>query len=517
MLFELLQQQLLYARQSDSLLQKNRTSGKKIDVPSTGTVISSAYEQLRNAAENAEDHLLLQHAIRRFLKRKMFIGKPDFYDLGEDLIIELVQAGYFKDIQFGQKVAGVISELTNQALQTYHNLRQSRVSRDQAQDWILSTLSVEIEGILNPHSASLVILYIAHKNFMNIFPKKKLVFNQTESEQYEIALYVAIHIALFKSDIAIIRHDLLRVYHQNQTDIKGYILFNKNVDKLYMSKLTGRLRRLVFKNGAPLRILKSLCEDYPNIVDQLGNREQFLAMYRQRIEIEYDQVGKKVDKGIIKSIIFILITKTIIGAGVEVPYDLVTTGAIATVPLLINLIVPPLYMASLKLGLKPPGWQNIDPLQEYIDTILYTNNKPQLILFEQARPHRAITGWLYSIIIVTPLLIVIYILRLLKFTPLQMVIFFTFLSTASFLGFRLRNRIREVEFGNRPASGLLAAVRDYFYLPFILLGQWISGKYAKINIVGNVLDVLIELPLKTVLKLVRQWVSFVNQKQEEII
>ena len=56
-----------------------------------------------------------------------------------------------------------------------------------------------------------------------------------------------------------------------------------------------------------------------------------------------------------------------------------------------------------------------------------------------------------------------------------------------------------------------------FYLPFIVMGQWISSKYARANIVAYVLDVLVELPLKTVLRLVRQWVRFLNEKHEEIL
>jgi hypothetical protein len=34
--------------------------------------------------------------------------------------------------------------------------------------------------------------------------------------------------------------------------------------------------------------------------------------------------------------------------------------------------------------------------------------------------------------------------------------------------------------------------------------------------VSYILDILVELPLKTVLRLVRQWVRFLNEKHEEI-
>ena len=101
------------------------------------------------------------------------------------------------------------------------------------------------------------------------------------------------------------------------------------------------------------------------------------------------------------------------------------------------------------------------------------------------------------------------------FNMVQGIIFFIFMGTASFLGFRLSRIVRELELvTSRP--GLLATARDLLYLPFILLGQWLSDKYARINVIALILDTLIELPLKTVLRLVRQWTDFISEKKDEI-
>ena len=94
-------------------------------------------------------------------------------------------------------------------------------------------------------------------------------------------------------------------------------------------------------------------------------------------------------------------------------------------------------------------------------------------------------------------------------------IFLVFLSAASFLGFRLSRLIRELEVV-RSASNGLTFIRDLIYLPFVVVGQWMSEKYAKVNIVAMVLDMLIELPLKTVLRLVRQWGAFIDDRKDRI-
>ena len=91
-------------------------------------------------------------------------------------------------------------------------------------------------------------------------------------------------------------------------------------------------------------------------------------------------------------------------------------------------------------------------------------------------------------------------------------IFFIFLSTAAFLAFRLSRQIHELEAVNT-SQGSLSLMRDIMYMPFIYVGWQISYRYSKINIVAIVLDILIEMPLKTILRLVRQWNQFLNAKK----
>ncbi len=59
-------------------------------------------------------------------------------------------------------------------------------------------------------------------------------------------------------------------------------------------------------------------------------------------------------------------------------------------------------------------------------------------------------------------------------------------------------------------------VRDLLYLPFVVVGQWMSDKYSKVNVVTIILDMLIELPLKTVLRLIRQWGAFIDDRKDRI-
>src|SRR4051812_28913385 len=102
---ELLQQQLAIAAQRDQHAANLNASGTPLEIPGTGKILSSAYEQLRNAAEYAEEHLLLQRAIKRFCKRNLFLTRHDTKGLGNELIVELVQAGYISGSRYSTGTA----------------------------------------------------------------------------------------------------------------------------------------------------------------------------------------------------------------------------------------------------------------------------------------------------------------------------------------------------------------------------------------------------------------------------
>lgn len=142
-------------------------------------------------------------------------------------------------------------------------------------------------------------------------------------------------------------------------------------------------------------------------------------------------------------------------------------------------------------------------------------SKSYAVRIPRATPSAAF-NLLYAVMFVAVFAGLSYVLYKLQFNIVQGVIFFVFLSTASFLAFRLSNQIREIEVTSS-SQGSLSLLRDILYMPFIYVGQQISYRYSKVNIVATFLDILIELPLKTILRLARQWTQFLNSKKDELI
>lgn len=513
---ETLRGQLDTARLYDETVHRQNMSGEPIFIPGMGRTISSAYEQLRNAAEYNEGRLLvLQRAIKRFSKRLLFVMRYQPEDVGRELLIELVQAGYLQEGQFGTKTAKAISKLAVEQMHLYGQLRQAHVPQGKALDWILSVLSVRAQDYLQPYAYHLALAAFAYEHFLQQLPKERLARTTDEVEDYDIALYVAVHQALLKSNIDVVRTDLLRLYSKNTKEIHDYTVWNERIDKLFASPQTRRLKRLVSKNGAPFRVLKGLIEDTPDLVDILDNREQFLSAYEYQIGKEYRRTIQRLNSGLIKSIVFIFITKSIIGLGIEVPFDFAVYGVVALLPLTINLLFPPLYMASIRLGLVTPSDADARATRHYMETLLYEKKTPALNLRERTKPYSPLAKLTSALLFLVPLVVTVMVLQHLQFNPLQMAIFFLFFSTASFLGFRLGAIVRELKM-SRPQATLSSMFLDFFYLPFIQLGQWLAGKYARVNLVGDILDTAIELPLKSMLRMIRLWIRFMNEKYDEL-
>ncbi len=512
-LLELLRQQLLVARQLDQQAREALASGTLLEVPMAGKMVSSAYEQLRNAAEYAEEHLLLERAIKRFCKRNLFLAKRRSPALGAELIVELVQAGYLQGNEFSKATAGRLDRQIDIYLAAFGHLRQAHVKHNTAMDWVLAHLASDIESTLNPHHAQQATVSFAYHYFLQAIPRSQFA-NSPEAASYEFCLYIAVHQALLKSDIDIIRYQLLVLYKQSPHDTTGFKRLNEQIDAYYASPLTQQLKRLIGRSGAPFRVLRSLIDDRADVADILPDRELFMDAYNRQITREYKGVEKRLDRGLVKSIVFIFITKIIIGVAIEVPYDLVMRGTVALLPLGLNLLFPPLYMASLKLSMRLPSSSNASALSVAMDQLLYEPEVRQLVV-PPARISSAGGKIMYTLLFAIPVTVTWLILQRTGFNIVQMIIFFVFFSTASFLGFRLSTLVRDLELETRQA-GVLVSLRGFFYLPFIVAGQWLSRKYNKVNAVGRFLDVAIELPLKALLRLLRQWIRFLNEKHEEL-
>jgi hypothetical protein len=486
-------------------------SAEKVHVVGGGGTIIAAYEQFRNAAEYTEEHLLLQRAIRRFYKR-LFLpqDRAQIAHSAEELIVELTLAGYLANDSTPVATLAVIDKLALSYFDAHSQVHQTTQFK---YAWTLDVLSVQIEDTLHDRTEENVFTQLCFDHFHATIDMKS-VAKDVPANDAEAALFIAIHRALLHSGDATIRTALLDRYRQTPEKLETYITVNHQINALFDADITDKLLRIVTRRGAPLRVLRHMMKDQEDIESLLQTKPNFLAKFETQIHKEYEHIAQRINRGIIKSVIFLIITKVIIGLAIEVPYDYAMHDHIIVLPLLINLLFPPLYMILLRLTLVLPGYANTTALIDRIDAIFYGQPAQYLARRRSGRFGMAF-NIVYAAIVIGVFSLVSWWLISLGFSILHLLIFFVFLSTASFLGFRLSRMVRDIEVVDADQNGV-TILRDVLYLPFVIVGRWISDKYAKVNIVATILDLVIELPLKTVLRLIRQWSAFISSKKDEL-
>ena len=64
------------------------------------------------------------------------------------------------------------------------------------------------------------------------------------------------------------------------------------------------------------------------------------------------------------------------------------------------------------------------------------------------------------------------------------------------------------EFGN---------VANFFYVPIVTMGKWLSESFSQINVFIFFLDFIIEAPFKLFVEMFEQWTAYVKERKEDVI
>lgn len=499
-------------RKQEELIRADKST---FHVDGVGKAISLGYEQLRNAAEYTDGNALFQKAITRFLSRLFLLGDEErILGSAEELVVELTLSGYIENDFVNEAMMQDLSDLINVHWNLYKDMN---VGVKTKKAWIIEPLASRIEDLFYPYNKKMAVAQLAYEYFATTFKEEVKYFDSIK--EAHLTLFVAIAKSLIKATDGTIRVDLLSRYRVSLKNKESYAKFNQELDKIFASSECLEIEKNVSRKGAKFRILLRMVEEDKDLSIFLKSKDKFKSEYENTIKSTYLGIDRLVKNGVIKSVVFLLITKTIIGVAIEVPYDLFFYDHIMWLPLIINLLFPPIYMILLSFTLTMPKSYNYKNLTDEIIKVFYKKESSLLIGRKNKSRGSETLNFIFNIFYWIFFVITIYwciwLLLKLGFNIVALGIFFIFISTASFLGFRLSRYIREVEvgYGEIDAKTL---IRDFLYMPFVMVGSWISDKYSRFNIVSIILDLLIELPLKNILYLIRQWGIFISSKKDQM-
>ncbi|MFH1781865.1 MAG: hypothetical protein ABH835_04620 [Patescibacteria group bacterium] len=505
--------------------------GPKIQVSDMVSRFASIYEKVRNVVDFREEHLLRKHAIKRILKRRlMIIGLKRGESIAKPMIEELIRARYLPNDTIPEIKILEVDQAIDKYLYLMKRVNDQRKRKDirKVADWILSVGACEIEERLVPSPREK-----ATVEFMfNIVSKEiNIPDNKLPEEDKQILIYLETLKSLLKADAPILSYHLLRVFYPNwlQADRAQVDEVASNIDDLREkmdSMITSRngekVLRILKRYSIVFLILHDIMQDDPkNIRLKMENEAVLDETIKEACEKRYKATRTKLNRSIIRSIIYIFITKMAIAIAIELPIDYYLLNSLNYVSVAVNILVPPLLLLIIAMTIRVPNEKNTLKIIAGIKKTAFLDQKP-LITEEIKKPVKRskffnfIFKLLYAITFIIPFTAIIIGLVLLDFSVPSIFLFILFLCIVSFFGIRLRQISQELNMIERKES-VSNAIVDFFFLPILKVGQWISVNFSKINIFVFILDFIIEAPLKLIFEVLEDWFSFVREKKDEIV
>ncbi len=525
------------SQQTQKLIQKYQTWQDSlqpkpeiptIHVDEVASAVAAFYEKIRGVVDWREEHLMRRAAIERMLKRRLLLTK-DSQEVAEPLTLELIRSGHFPNDRIPETVISQVKKIIEKYVFILENAPPAPAEKMKAQlyDWLLSIAACEIEEeLIPPHRERALINYMTEA-----MTEKIQLNNGISEEQKNIYIHIAVQRALFKLDNPIIIYNLLKRQYPQWHDLKNgdsplpeisqNIYSNwKTFEKYLKQRLSEKFYKVCERYDTAYLVLGDVISEEPMTAqEKLSMPEEMENKISAAYEKRLKTLKKRINRAAIYATISIFVTKILLALAIEVPFDRYVTGQFSYQALAFNILIPALLMLFLISTIRPPKKENLQQVIMEVIKIAYVTESKDVYTIKILRKR----GWLmnafitsfYSFGFLASFGLIILGLYKLDFGILSMIIFLVFISLISFAGTKLRERSRELEIMERKESFLMFII-DLFSLPIIRMGKWLSGQWAKYNVIVVFFNFLIDMPLQTFIEFLEKWREFLKEKKEEI-
>jgi hypothetical protein len=514
--------------------KKSSQAFETIQVSEVLGKLARLYERIRNTVEYKGEHVLRRNAIERILKRLIWEQESvrvnvDPTRVTETLLKELIWARYLPNKTVPKEKEQVVKNAINKYLYVLKNIDKihSDVKTSKVKDWFWGIASAEIEDIVDPSNRDLYV-NLMYGWFLNYFEWQNKGLSDHEKQ---IQLYLATHRAYTKSDDAIMRYYLLLKEYPNWQDanqkeiddfIKKFPQIYKEIERNLNYDGRYALFRIVQKQLPAFDIFRTIAEDKNvNLTQLLKSKKSFNRKIIKVCSLKYEQIRSRVNTGIVRSIIYIFITKVMMALIIEVPFEIYWYGDVRYTPLGINILLPPLLMFLIGLSTRIPGEENTKEIIKRLNSVVYKTDSDVKQAFSIRQTRRRTTlGSVFAFLYLALFILVFgglgYLLLKINFTLFGIIIFFGFLSLVLLFAFRVRFNANELKVKKEDESAIGHLI-SYLTLPFLNIGFYLSKGFEKLSFLTIILDFIIEAPLKSIIDIFEEWTSFLREKKEEVV
>jgi hypothetical protein len=485
------------------------------------------YEKARLAIDYQEEHLLRRNAILRIIKR--YAGSDTtINEIAERLIRELIWAQYLPNREIPVSFISDLIPLFDKyepLLREIDNL--SEADKDYAFNWLLEAMATEIEYAISPpvHDEATV-------SFMYEEIKARIEWDDAyrlSSEQKDLFAYISVHQTLLKSDEATLRFRVLSIYYPEWPGDAPVLLINsikdnllqvlETIDQQIHNPLVDKLSVAIRRKCGLFRIIGEAVKEKPqDIPELLANPEKMdkhlVTVLKKRTQ-DFRQVLRRT---VLRSIGFLFLTKMLMALIVEAPYEIIYLQHDSYIPLIVNIFFPPVMLALLALTVTIPEKQNAVDYMAATRAIIVGADHPLLNVRMKKRKTTTLDILFSFFYLITYVVVyggIAIILYFLHFTWLSILLFLFFLSMVAFFGIRIRLSTKDIVL-NEARRGLAGIIFDFFMIPVVRFGRWLSVKVSKVNVFVYFFDFILEAPIKVAIRVFESWTDFISEKREEL-
>jgi hypothetical protein len=211
-------------------------------------------------------------------------------------------------------------------------------------------------------------------------------------------------------------------------------------------------------------------------------------------------------------------TKMVLALVLEGPIEWVLYRNIHIPALLVNLLFPATLMFIVGLFIRIPGQDNTDRITGALDELMGEGTPTMLTIVSPPRRSalaKTVLGLTYLLTFIVTFGGIVLMLDALSFTWISSLIFLFFLCLVSFFAYRIRLGARENTVIDNKVT-LWTSLVDFFSIPILRAGRWLSRNINRINIFLFFFDFIFEAPYKYVLTLLEEWFAFAKEKKDEL-
>jgi len=123
-------------------------------------------------------------------------------------------------------------------------------------------------------------------------------------------------------------------------------------------------------------------------------------------------------------------------------------------------------------------------------------------------------GMFYAITFLISFGLVVWVLDLIGFSWISIIIFLFFLAFVSFFATRIRKITQEYIIVDS-RENILTFFLDFFSIPIIAVGKWLSQRFSRLNVFVFFLDFIIEAPFKVFVEIAEEWTRYVKERKDD--